>query len=155
VKYLRQLSFFCFATDVSLLQMLLKRRFLTDTKCVRRAHAHGRSDRFHVGRFKGPDAPDYLCPVIACLQISTMSSLVRNPVETSFAGLNVPLSRVQFPSCITRHLIGIAGYVSVCMQLYCVGFHCLTTCFGLHGHLQVYRIFIFICLKDSVSLFFT
>jgi hypothetical protein len=31
-----------------------------------------------------------------------------------------------------------------------------TTCFGLHGHLQVCRIlhiFIFICLKDSASLF--
>jgi hypothetical protein len=31
--------------------------------------------------------------------------------------------------------MGIAGYVSVCMQRYCVGFHCFTTCFGLHGHL--------------------
>jgi sulfite exporter TauE/SafE len=30
--------------------------------------------------------------------------------------------------------MGIAGYVSVCVQLYCVGFHCLGTCFGLHGH---------------------
>jgi hypothetical protein len=32
-----------------------------------------------------------------------------------------------------------------------------TTCFGLHGHLQVCRIFhifIFICLKDSASLLF-
>jgi hypothetical protein len=37
--------------------------------------------------------------------------------------------------------MGFAGYVSVCVQLYCVGFHCFTTCFGLHGHLRVYRIF--------------
>jgi hypothetical protein len=27
-----------------------------------------------------------------------------------------------------------------------------TTCFGLHGHVQVCRIFIFICFKDSASL---
>jgi hypothetical protein len=33
--------------------------------------------------------------------------------------------------------MGIAGYVSACVQLYCVGFYCFTTCFGLHGHLQV------------------
>jgi hypothetical protein len=63
--------------------------------------------------------------------------------------------------------MGFAGYVSVCVQLYCVGFHCLslhvsvymaifrsvgallcwfplsfTTCFGLHGHLQVCMSFI-------------
>jgi hypothetical protein len=37
--------------------------------------------------------------------------------------------------------MGLAGYVSVCVQLYCVGFHCFTTCFALHGHLQVCRIF--------------
>jgi hypothetical protein len=51
--------------------------------------------------------------------------------------------------------MGIAGYVSVWVQLYCVGFHCFTTCFGLHGHLQVCRIFIFICLKDSALLLFS
>jgi hypothetical protein len=39
--------------------------------------------------------------------------------------------------------MNIAGYVSVCVQLYCVGFHCFTTCFGLQGHLQVCRIFYF------------
>jgi hypothetical protein len=43
--------------------------------------------------------------------------------------------------------MGIADYVSFCMQLYCVGFHCLTTCFGLHGHLQVWRIFYFRMLE--------
>jgi hypothetical protein len=48
--------------------------------------------------------------------------------------------------------MGFAGYVSFCVQLYCVGFHCFTACFGLHGHLHVCRIFIFICLKDSASL---
>jgi hypothetical protein len=31
-------------------------------------------------------------------------------------------------------------FPSTC-KLYCVGFHCLTTCFGLQGHLQVCRIF--------------
>jgi hypothetical protein len=52
--------------------------------------------------------------------------------------------------------MGIAGYVSVCVQLYCVGFYCFNTCFGLHGHLHVCSIFcfIFICLKDSASLLF-
>jgi hypothetical protein len=37
--------------------------------------------------------------------------------------------------------------VSVCVQLYCVGFHCFTTCFGLHGHLQVCTIFYFHMLE--------
>jgi hypothetical protein len=32
----------------------------------------------------------------------------------------------------------IAGYVSVCVQLYCVGFHSFTACFGLHGHLHAH-----------------
>jgi hypothetical protein len=36
-----------------------------------------------------------------------------------------------------------AGYVSVCVQLYYVGFRSFTTCFGLHGHLQVCMIFLF------------
>jgi hypothetical protein len=27
--------------------------------------------------------------------------------------------------CTTLGTMGIAGYVSVCVQLYCVGFHCL------------------------------
>jgi hypothetical protein len=43
--------------------------------------------------------------------------------------------------------MGIAGYVSVCEQLYCVGFHCFNTGFGLHGHLQGCRIFYFHMLE--------
>jgi hypothetical protein len=50
---------------------------------------------------------------------------------------------------------GIADYVSVCVQLYCVGFHCLSL------HVSAYTAifkrvgnFIFICLKDSASLLF-
>jgi hypothetical protein len=41
----------------------------------------------------------------------------------------------------------IAGYDSVCVQLYCVSFHCFTTCFGLHGHRQMCRIFYFHMLE--------
>jgi hypothetical protein len=48
--------------------------------------------------------------------------------------------------------MGIAGYASVCVQLYCI--LPFTTCFGLHDHLQVGRIFTFVCLKDSASLLF-
>jgi hypothetical protein len=56
--------------------------------------------------------------------------------------------------------MSIAGYVSVCVQLYCVGFHCFTTCFGLHGHLQVCRIFYFhilegFCFAAFLPFFFT
>jgi hypothetical protein len=59
--------------------------------------------------------------------------------------------------------LGTAGYFSVCVQLYCVGFHCFTTRFGLHGHLQVCRIFYFHMLEGfsfaaffgSLPLFFT
>jgi hypothetical protein len=43
--------------------------------------------------------------------------------------------------------VSIAGYVSICVQLYCVGFHCFATCFGLHGHLQGERIFYFHMLE--------
>jgi hypothetical protein len=43
--------------------------------------------------------------------------------------------------------MSIAGYISVRVQLYCVGFHCFTTCFSLHGHLQVCRIFYFHMLE--------
>jgi hypothetical protein len=43
--------------------------------------------------------------------------------------------------------MGIAGYVSVYVQLYCVGFHCFTICFGLYGHLQVCSIFYFHMLE--------
>jgi hypothetical protein len=48
---------------------------------------------------------------------------------------------------LTLHQLGIAGYVSICVQLYCVGFHCLSLRFGLHGHLQVCRIFYFHMLE--------
>jgi hypothetical protein len=56
--------------------------------------------------------------------------------------------------------MGFAGYVAVCVQLYCRCFTVLhlvvtvyTTCFGLHGHLQVCRgVFSFIFLKESASL---
>jgi hypothetical protein len=44
----------------------------------------------------------------------------------------------------------INGYCRLCFCLraaYCVGFHCFTTCFGLYGHLQVYRIFYFHMLE--------
>jgi hypothetical protein len=43
--------------------------------------------------------------------------------------------------------MGFAGYVAVCVQLYCRGklslFH--TTCFGLYGHLQVCRMLLPSC----------
>jgi hypothetical protein len=49
--------------------------------------------------------------------------------------------------------MSIAGYVSVCVQLCCIGFHCLSL------HVSVYMVifrcvgyFIFICLKNSASL---
>jgi hypothetical protein len=55
--------------------------------------------------------------------------------------------------------VRVAGNVSVCVQLYCVGFHCFTTCFSLHGHLQVSRIFHFhmleeLCFAAFFMLFF-
>jgi hypothetical protein len=51
--------------------------------------------------------------------------------------------------------MGFAGYVSVCVQLYCVGFHC----FSLHvsAYKAIFKrvgYFIFICLKDFASLLF-
>jgi hypothetical protein len=49
--------------------------------------------------------------------------------------------------------MGFAGYVSVCVQLYCVGFHCLTQ--HVSAYMAIFRCvgyFIFICLKDSASL---
>jgi hypothetical protein len=55
--------------------------------------------------------------------------------------------------------MGIAGYVSVCLQLYCMLVSLsFTTYFGLHGHLQVCRIlhiFIFICLRILFAAFFS
>jgi hypothetical protein len=43
--------------------------------------------------------------------------------------------------------MAIAGYVSGCVQIFVLCFHCFTTCFGLHGHLQVCRIFYFLMLE--------
>jgi hypothetical protein len=55
--------------------------------------------------------------------------------------------------------MGFAGYVAVCVQLYCRCFTVLhlvvtvyTICFGLYGHLQVCRVFSFTFLKESASL---
>jgi hypothetical protein len=71
----------------------------------------------------------------------------------------------EINSCLVRttQLLGIILYFSillhciiqwvlqvmspVCVQLYCVGFHCFTTCFGLHDHLQVRMIFYFRTLE--------
>jgi hypothetical protein len=50
-----------------------------------------------------------------------------------------------------NYSMGIAGYVSICVQLYCVGFHCFATCFGLHGHLANSKI---ITLLLSKSVFY-
>jgi hypothetical protein len=55
--------------------------------------------------------------------------------------------------------MGFVGYVAVCVQLYCRCFTVLhlvvtvyTTCLGLHGHLQVCRVFFsFIFSKESRS----
>jgi hypothetical protein len=52
--------------------------------------------------------------------------------------------------------MSIAGYVSVCVQLYCVGFLCLS----LHAsaYMAIFkcvRYVIFICLKDSASPLFS
>jgi hypothetical protein len=47
----------------------------------------------------------------------------------------------------------IAGYVFVCVQRYCVGFHCLSL--HVSAYMAIFRCvgyFIFICLKDSASL---
>jgi hypothetical protein len=58
---------------------------------------------------------------------------------------------------VSKHVsysMGIAGYVSVCVLLYCMlVFHCLS----LHGHLKVCRIlhiFIFICLRILLRCLF-
>jgi hypothetical protein len=51
--------------------------------------------------------------------------------------------------------MGIAGYVSVCVQLYCVGFHCLSL--HVSAYMAIFRCVgysIFMCLKDSASLLF-
>jgi hypothetical protein len=39
--------------------------------------------------------------------------------------------------------MGLAGYVSVCMLLYCVSFDYVSLHVSAYGHLQVCRIFLF------------
>jgi hypothetical protein len=51
--------------------------------------------------------------------------------------------------------MGFAGYVSVCVQLNCAGFHCLSL--HLSAYMAIFKCigyFIFVCLKDSASLLF-
>jgi hypothetical protein len=51
--------------------------------------------------------------------------------------------------------MGFAGYVSFCMQLYCVSFHFLSL--HVSAYMAIFRrvgYFIFICLKDSASQLF-
>jgi hypothetical protein len=67
---------------------------------------------------------------------------------------NLGAGQMSMKIVAQQFVVSIAGYVSVCVQLYCVAFHCFTTCFGLHGHLQVCRIFYFLVLKESASLLF-
>jgi hypothetical protein len=55
----------------------------------------------------------------------------------------------------TLILMRFAGYVSVCVQLYCVGFHCLAL--HISAYMAIFRsvgYFIFICLNDYASLLF-
>jgi hypothetical protein len=52
--------------------------------------------------------------------------------------------------------MGFAGYVFVCVQLCCVGFHCLSL--HVSAYMAIFKCvgyFIFICLKDSASLLFS
>jgi hypothetical protein len=52
-----------------------------------------------------------------------------------------------FTTCFGLHgHLQVWSYVSICIQLYCVGFHCFTTCFGLHGHLQVWS-YVSVCVQ--------
>jgi membrane associated rhomboid family serine protease len=51
--------------------------------------------------------------------------------------------------------MGFAGYVAFCVQLYCVGFHCLTP--HVSANMAIFRCvgyFYFHCLKESALLFF-
>jgi hypothetical protein len=54
--------------------------------------------------------------------------------------------------CIVRWVLQ-AMFPSACSFIVLI-FTVFHYCFGLHDHLQVCRIFIFICLKDSASLLF-
>jgi hypothetical protein len=47
--------------------------------------------------------------------------------------------------------MSIAGYVPVCVQLYCVGFHCFTLVSAYMAIFKCAGYFIFICLKDSAK----
>jgi hypothetical protein len=50
--------------------------------------------------------------------------------------------------------MGFAGYVSVCVQLYYVGFHCLSL--HVSAYMAIFRCVghFFVCLKDSAALLF-
>jgi hypothetical protein len=53
-------------------------------------------------------------------------------------------------------MLDFAGYVSICVQLYCVGFHCLSL--NVSAYMAIFTCvgyFIFVCLKDSASLLFS
>jgi hypothetical protein len=52
--------------------------------------------------------------------------------------------------------MGFAGYVAVCIQLYCRGKLSLfyTICFGLYGHLQVCRMLLLSCSWRNLLLWF-
>jgi hypothetical protein len=54
---------------------------------------------------------------------------------------------------IVKCSMGFAGYVSVCVQLYCVGFHCLSL--HVSAYMAIFRrvgYFIFICLKETTKI---
>jgi hypothetical protein len=59
------------------------------------------------------------CPCLHCLQLF--------PYVTTIIALNIlAVNSVTFCAIECICSVGIAGYVSVCVQLYCVGFHCLS-----------------------------
>jgi hypothetical protein len=63
--------------------------------------------------------------------------------------VKMALSRSYHPAALYCSM-DFAGYVSVCVQLYCVGFHCLPL--HVSAYMAIFRsvgYFIFICLKDS------
>jgi hypothetical protein len=55
--------------------------------------------------------------------------------------------------CIVQWVLQVM-FPSACSFIVCWFPLSFAACFNLHGHLQVCRIFIFICLKDSASIFF-
>jgi hypothetical protein len=40
--------------------------------------------------------------------------------------------------CHRLHSMGFAGYVSICVQLYCVGFHCLSL--HVSAYMAIFRL---------------